>query len=190
MKLLLHFTGSLMLYIQLDPGVFPPPSFDYLINMSDPAETPTYTMVSFYSFGDTGDTEAYAAALQALWRPFLALGRVYVASEGVNAQMAVPTNVIANFQRATETLPLFAGMRMNTDHTMTARDYERARPFKALHIRAREQIVTDGFLQPLDWQRSGSEMPPAEWHAAINEPGAVVLDCRNRYESDVGIFDK
>jgi predicted sulfurtransferase len=31
--------------------------------------------------------------LRKVWKPFDALGRVYVAEEGINAQMSIPTNV-------------------------------------------------------------------------------------------------
>ena len=29
-----------------------------------------------------------------------------------------------------------------------------------------------------------------EWHAQLDNPEAIVLDCRNTYESDVGRFDR
>jgi UPF0176 protein len=62
-------------------------------------------------------------------------GRVYVAKEGVNAQMAVPRNILQNFKEACETLPLFKGLYLNTDHFMEIREFEESKPFKALHIR-------------------------------------------------------
>lgn len=43
-----------------------------------------------------------AKKLRAVWEPFGALGRVYVASEGINAQMAVPATVFDNFAAACE----------------------------------------------------------------------------------------
>lgn len=76
-------------------------------------------------------------------------------------------------------------------------------------MRAREQILSDGFGEEassgLDWSRAGQEMPPLEWHrrlslgasasakasasAADLEVRPVVLDCRNSYESEVGLFE-
>lgn len=43
-----------------------------------------------------------AKKLRAVWEPFGALGRVYVASEGINAQMALPATVFDNFAAACE----------------------------------------------------------------------------------------
>ncbi len=181
----------LQLFVEGVPGTFPPPgdAQQYLSGMPDPAEADSFTVLSFYRFSDIPDPHAIAATLQETWRPFRAVGRIYVAQEGVNAQMVVPTNVVAQFQLACESLPLFRGLYLNRDHVMTKAQFEADKPFKALHVRVRDQIVADGFSEPLDWQRSGREMPPAEWHRELSNPEAVVLDCRNSYESDVGVFD-
>ena len=159
-------------------------------------------MVSFYKFHRILNTVEFAEKLERLWKPFFAVGRVYVASEGVNAQMAIPTNVIINFEKATQTLPIFESLRLNTDHLVSAEEFAATRPFKALHVRVREQIVTDGFADissaitsesseapQLDWGKSGNEMSPLDWHEQLNDPNAIILDCRNSYESDVGVFD-
>ena len=165
--------------------------------MSDPLSSSSYTMVSFYKFYDIENPTEFVLSLEKLWKPFFALGRVYVAREGINAQMAIPTNVIGNFKMATKSLPIFESLKLNTDHLVSKEEFEATKPFKALHIRVRDQIVADGFADPsspsrtpqLDWSKSGQEMSPLEWHEQLNDPNVVVLDCRNSYESDVGLFD-
>jgi len=87
---------SIILHLTKDPNAPPPPPTPaYLENMADPLESPTMTMLSFYSFPPEGiqDPEDFAMSLRKKWKPFAALGRIYVAQEGVNAQMSVPTNV-------------------------------------------------------------------------------------------------
>eukprot|EP00600_Ochromonadales_sp_CCMP1393_P000200 CAMPEP_0174985852 /NCGR_PEP_ID=MMETSP0004_2-20121128/18589_1 /TAXON_ID=420556 /ORGANISM="Ochromonas sp., Strain CCMP1393" /LENGTH=952 /DNA_ID=CAMNT_0016238581 /DNA_START=472 /DNA_END=3326 /DNA_ORIENTATION=- len=220
----------------------------------DPEDAPDYLMVSFYGFHRPSETKGtssitiaaldeFAMQLQYLWKPFNARGRVYVAKEGVNAQMAVPSNCIAYFEQATRGFhPVFARMRLNVDPRPLTRDeYAAQQPFRALHVRVREQIVADGFPeqpQPqngnFDWTQAGEEMSPVEWHRRLLEKKAatlaegpvaaadpetsfssasasstsssstsstgsstsststqppIVLDCRNSYESDVGIFE-
>lgn len=67
----------------------------------------------------------------------------------------------------------------------------------SLHVRARDQILSDGFDErtssSFDWSLAGQEMHPLEWHRRLNasdqEVQPVVLDCRNSYESEVGVFD-
>jgi predicted sulfurtransferase len=176
----------------------------YLRDMPDPVDSDFYTILSFYRFSEISNLEGMVSELQKVWKPFSALGRVYIAREGVNAQMAVPTNVIKNFIQACESIPIFKDLYINPDHIISRSDFEQTKPFKALHIRIRDQIVADGFdndddaavqnlmfppSPQLDWQKSGHEMPPLEWHTAVSNPNAIVLDCRNSYESDVGIFE-
>ncbi len=110
---------SLLVHVRKDPNApVPPPPPKYLENMADPKESETMTMLSFYSFPEGGDREngdndsgnggvggvggvgggikdpeEFGLFLRKVWRPFGALGRVYVAKEGVNAQMSIPTNV-------------------------------------------------------------------------------------------------
>ena len=144
-------------------------------------------MLSFYKFSDISDPENFANELSMLWQPFKAAGRVYVAHEGINAQCGIPTTVLDNFKKACETLPIFSnGIYLNIDHELSRNDYEESPPFKAMHIRVRDQIVADGFDRPLDWEKSGKEMAPLDWHRELDNPNAIVLDCRNSYESEIG----
>jgi len=181
--------GSLQLFVQVSAGRFPPPTEQYLQDMNDPDESDTYTMLSFYRFDDIVQPEVLISELTALWKPFGVLGRVYVAREGINAQLAVPSNILSNFRAACESKELFRDLYLNVDHTIARAEYQASLPFKALHIRQREQIVADGFEEPLDWQKSGREIDTKEWHEQLSNPEAIVLDCRNSYESDVGFFE-
>ena len=74
-------------------------------------------------------------ALFALWKPFKALGRVYVAKEGINGQMAVPSNVLDHFYAACRAQPVFSDpssfFYFNTDHEMSAEEFDVLEPFKA-----------------------------------------------------------
>lgn len=178
------------LFVDPSPGLFPPPTLPYLIDMPDPLESETITLLSFYRFYIISSPEDLSNQLRNLWRPFKVVGRVYVATEGINAQMAVPSNVLPQFKLACESNHLLSGILLNIDHQMSRSEFELSKPFKALHIRAREQIVADGWEEPLDWNKSGREMPPLEWHRELENPNAIVLDCRNSYESDVGRFDR
>eukprot|EP01038_Epipyxis_sp_PR26KG_P012196 gene12196-16339_t len=181
---------SLQLYVDINPGIFPPSDFfpAYLHNMPDPLESDSFTMVSFYGFSNIQDPENFAKELELLWRPFKTYGRVYVAREGVNAQMAIPTNTVSCFKAATKSVSIFHNFRLNVDHLISKFEFNRTKPFKALHIRIRDQIVADGLDQPLDWSKSGISLSPSQWHEAIDDSNAIILDCRNSYESEVGLF--
>jgi predicted sulfurtransferase len=183
---------AIVIHVQQDPNasaashLTPLPS--YLQNLSNPADSPTITMLSFYAFPPPSvgihNPEDFAEMLRKLWgkRHFHALGRVYVAHEGVNAQMAVPTNVLQNFIECCNAIPELGeyienGINVDpkpltrdefaTAGTAAARDGKAAPPFTNLHIRVRTKIVADGLNHALDWQSAGYDMPPLEWHAAL-----------------------
>lgn len=85
----IHMKSSLRLYIQINPGIFPPLDAmdrvedghdsalkDMYSSLIDPADTDSYTMLSFYGFEKIDDSEGYSMMLKKLWSPFKALGRV------------------------------------------------------------------------------------------------------------------
>ena len=212
---------SIMILVKRDPNAPPPPPPPaYLDDMADPSETTSMTMLSFYAFPPGEgivDPEQFATDLRKQWLPFHVLGRVYVAKEGVNAQMSCPTNVLTNFIQCCKSIPELAYMEngVNIDPvTLSMEEYavagtpseggQPSPPFRRLHIRVRSQVVADGLDKSLDWQSAGYDMPPMEWHetlqkikqqkqndnqdkTAVETP--VILDCRNSYETDVGIFE-
>ena len=205
---------TLLLHVSKDPNAPPPPPPPpYLEQMSNPVDSPSQTMISFYAFPPSGilNPEDFGQTLRKLWKPFSALGRVYVAHEGVNAQMSVPTNVLANFRECCHSIPelgQFIENGINIDPvSISNKDFavagvpingKEAPPFNALHIRVRKQVVVDGLDQPLNWQSAGYDMPPLEWHGILKERQTstpsnthqpILLDCRNSFETNVGKFD-
>ena len=168
---------TLILHVTKDPNApKPPPLPTYLQNMSNPQDSTTMTMLSFYSFPPQGiiNPEDTALQLKRLWKPFNVLGRVYVAKEGINAQMAIPTNILTNFLNCctlsvsqggsilSEVLGSFENGCNIDPIPITIKEFEEERPFKRLHIRVRSQIVADGLEESLDWQNAGYDMPPLE----------------------------
>jgi len=86
---------SILIHVMKDPNVFAMEIPSYLKDLPIPKETQKMTMLSFYSFPPNGidGPEDFLLFLKKVWEPFDALGRVYIAEEGINAQMSVPTNV-------------------------------------------------------------------------------------------------
>jgi len=194
---------SVLVHVRKDPNApKPPPPPSYLEHMADPNESETMTMLSFYSFpegdgeGEGGngikDPEEFGLFLRKVWKPFGALGRVYVAKEGVNAQMSIPTNVLDNFRQCCMQIPelgKYMENGINIDPVpLTMEQFAVAGdmdgrpvpPFRNLHIRVRQQIVADGLDKSLDWENAGYDMPPLEWHQKLKE----ARDAKNMGESN------
>lgn len=154
-----------------------------------PDTSPSYTMVSFYRFFTLSDPHNVAQALQETWAPFHVYGRVYLAAEGVNGQMAIPTSLLEQFTSACQSIPLLHNIYFNIDSTLPSEEFYATQPFHSLHIRVRPQILTDDLPAPLDWTKAGKQFNALEWQEALSDPNAIILDCRNVYESDIGTFE-
>ena len=100
-------------------------------------------------------------------------GRVYVAREGINAQLAVPEVLLSDFkdamngtwvERGEPVVPKeFHSVFLNVDRIVDSD----AQPFEKLHVRPREKILSDGLDNPLDLNRAGRELDPDEWHRLL-----------------------
>lgn len=154
-------------------------------------------MISFYKFVGIERPDIVSELLQKTWWRMGIKGRVYVAREGVNAQLAVPENVLQDFydamngswtERGKTLVPSeVVGVFLNTDNVV----HHSEQPFEKLSVRPRDKVLADGLEKPLDWNKAGNEVPADEWHRLLTEESddVVVLDCRNSYESDVGRFE-
>ncbi|TMW60841.1 hypothetical protein Poli38472_000883 [Pythium oligandrum] len=135
----------------------------------------------------------------AVWRKFDVLGRIYLASEGINAQLTVPVAHIESF--STSFPELFTKDNINFGAKFQPGSKKKSNdqltsPFDSLEVRIRKQIVADGFTNGhLDLQDSGNALPPDQWHHKLQhrnqhqDDSTLVLDVRNFYEHEIGRFD-
>ncbi|CDJ60403.1 hypothetical protein, conserved [Eimeria maxima] len=168
---------------------------------STPAVPSPYQLVSLYKFFPVSSPNALTELLRALWGPKGVLGRAYVAKEGLNAQLAVPSVAMSDLLGELHQIPgLEDGMQVTLDCLVTFEEYWNSPPFDALHIRPRHQVLRDGFASPLNWADCGEEVDPSVWHNKLTEMlqqqqrqqqpirKMVLLDMRNADEYAVGHF--
>uniref|UniRef100_A0A6U4FPH3 Rhodanese domain-containing protein n=1 Tax=Phaeomonas parva TaxID=124430 RepID=A0A6U4FPH3_9STRA len=180
------------------------------------AEASRLQMLSFYCFTPVADPEATrdlifgllsgldpqkvraganAAGAAEHNRPLLGQdairGSVYVAAEGINAQLGVPVERVAELEAMLRSVPELAPEGRLSLNMGSVVDAE-ASTFRRLLVRRRRQILTDHIpgaeAAPLDLEDAGEELGAEDWHAAMTSAEPIVLDCRNDYESDVGKF--
>lgn len=142
-------------------------------------------VISFYRYVIIADPAALRNELFAEWQALGVFGRIYIANEGINAQMSVPE---PNFEKFRE---LLYARREFTDvpFKVGVEQYDEA--FWKLTIKVKRQIVADG-LQPEDYDVTnvGTHLSAQEWNVLLEEPETVVVDMRNNYESVIGRFEK
>jgi UPF0176 protein len=112
------------------------------------------------------------------------VGRIYVAQEGINAQLALPSIHFEAFKAAVYTIEFLKGIRLNIAIE------EKQKSFIKLDIKVRAKIVADGIEDPtFSLQNSGKYLDAAAWNEMMEKPDSVVIDMRNHYESEVGRFE-
>lgn len=140
--------------------------------------------LSFYRYVTIEDPKQLRDDLFVQWEGLGVLGRTYLATEGVNAQVSVPEPRWDAFVSALYAHSEFSGVPFKIALE------ESAPSFFKLVIKVRKQIVADG-LTPDDYDLSnvGTRLEPKVFHQLLSDPEAVVVDMRNHYESEVGRFE-
>ena len=147
------------------------------------ADTRPYTTLSFYRYHPIEDPQAFRDALYKDLAALEAVGRLYIAHEGINAQMALPSEQFDGLVETLNAIPFLRDMRLNTAIE------EKQKSFYKLDVRLRSKIVADGIDDPdFNPAATGHYLDAAEWNQKMEEPGTVVIDMRNHYESEVGRF--
>lgn len=143
------------------------------------------TTVSFYRYVQIADPELFSTELRRAWGDFGCLGRIYVAKEGINAQMNVPSHNWDAFIEYNASVPELASVPYKI-----AVEEGDAPSFYKLTIKIRPKIVADGLDDAsFDVTNTGEYLTAAEMNDYIDDPEAVVVDMRNAYESEVGRFE-
>jgi UPF0176 protein len=147
-------------------------------------ETEPRTTLSFYRYVPIGDPRAFRDELYLGLNELAVFGRIYVATEGINAQISVPTPAFSALQSWLDKVPGLEGLRLNI-----AVDDD-GKSFWVLKIKVREKIVADGIDDPtFDMARKGHYVDAAAFNRLTEDPGTIVVDMRNHYEYEVGHFE-
>ena len=143
------------------------------------------TTLSFYKYVKIDDPVKVKEELLKVWSELGCLGRIYLAKEGINAQMNVPTQNFAQFESYMRTHELFRDVPFKI-----AVEEGNAPSFYKLSVRVRDKIVADGLDDDsFDVTDTGEYLTAAEFNSYVDDPEAVVVDMRNSYESEVGHFE-
>jgi UPF0176 protein len=149
------------------------------------ADTRPRTTLSFYKYVKIADPVAFRLNLLTAFTDLDCLGRIYVAHEGINAQMNVPTENFEALDTFIQSLPELVG----TPYKIAVEE-KGFSSFYKLTIKVKEKIVADGLDDAsFDVTDTGAYLTAAEMNEYINDPDAVVVDMRNAYESEIGHFE-
>ncbi|GEM_PF-6885 len=139
--------------------------------------------LSFYAYAKIEDPKKFRDNLFIEWNKLDALGRIYVAKEGINAQMSVPAENFEAFRKTLEAYNFMCGLRLNV--AVEQDNYS----FLKLTIKVRDKIVADGLNdETFDVTNIGVHLKAAAFNQILEDPNTILVDFRNHYESEIGHF--
>lgn len=139
--------------------------------------------ISFYKYVPITNPQLMRNAMYVEWEKFGVFGRVYIANEGINAQISVPEHHFEAFKADLYSYPDFDGVRLNTA-------IEHNESFLKLTIKVKKQIVRDRLPEgSYDFGNAGKHLTAEEFNAALEDPESICIDMRNFYETRIGKFE-
>ena len=94
--------------------------------------------LSFYKYTQLGNPQLFRDFLFINWNPLEVLGRIYVANEGINAQLSVPAKQFDAFKASLDAITFLEGVRLNIAIEQDNKS------FLKLTVKVRNKIVSDG----------------------------------------------
>jgi len=142
------------------------------------------TTISFYRYFFIEHPQAFRDALYVSLNALHVFGRIYIAQEGINAQISVPASKYEDLKKLLYAIEPLNGVRLNI-----AVDDD-GKSFWVLKIKVRDKIVADGINDPnFNMQQKGKYVDAAAFNQLTTDPQTVVVDMRNHYEYEVGHFE-
>lgn len=140
--------------------------------------------LSFYQYAQIGNPELFRNHLFLAWHELDVLGRIYVAYEGINAQLSVPAGNFETFKRFIDDIYFLQNVRLNIaiEHDLKS--------FLKLKIKVRDKIVADGLNDTtFDVTKRGVHVNAEKFNRLLEDPNTLLVDMRNHYESEIGHFE-
>src|SRR5690554_1390500 len=147
-------------------------------------ETFSRKTISFYKYHYLENPQEFRDNIYRDWFALDCFGRIYVAREGINAQMSVPEHHFEAFLKTLEKYEILKGIPIKYAIE------DDGKSFYKLTIKVRPKLVADGLDESAyDVTNVGKHLSGLEFHHLIGQENTVVVDMRNFYESEIGHFE-
>jgi UPF0176 protein len=140
--------------------------------------------ISFYEYHNIEDVQRFRDQLFIAWDALEVLGRIYVADEGINAQLSVPAENFNAFKSHLDSIDWLNGVRLN----IAVEQYNKS--FLKLKVKVRKKILADGLDDhSFDVTDKGVHLKADDFNKVIAEDDTILIDMRNHYETEIGHFE-
>lgn len=140
--------------------------------------------ISFYQYHLIENPQSFRDDLYSNLSELGILGRVYVAREGINAQINCPEPNFEAFKNYLYSFEFLNHIRLNVAVQ------EKENSFLKLIIKVRDKIVADGISDPsFSIDNKGKYLNAEAFNELVDtNPNTIIIDMRNHYEYEVGHF--
>ncbi|XBC42116.1 MAG: rhodanese-related sulfurtransferase [Buchnera aphidicola (Meitanaphis elongallis)] len=144
--------------------------------------TPRIT-VSFYKYFVINDIQKFRNDWYSYFKNLNVFGRIYVAKEGINAQISIPNNVYSDVKKFIYTYSnVLKKIHVN-------RSLDTRKSFWMLCIKIKETILADHLCEKsYNLNYTGKYLNAIQVNKMINKKDVTFLDIRNHYEYKIGRF--
>jgi UPF0176 protein len=156
-------------------------------------ETIPRTTISFYHYFPVKDPQQFRDEMYAALNALKVFGRIYIAHEGINAQVSVPDDKLEDFKKYINSIEALSGIRLNiaVDDKAPNDPAAKGKSFWVLKIKVRDKIVADGITDPtFSMEKKGKYVDAFKMNELLQDENTIVIDMRNHYEYEVGHFEK
>jgi UPF0176 protein len=139
--------------------------------------------ISFYRYFIIENPQEFRDQIYQEWAKIKCFGRIYVAREGINAQMSVPENNLDVFMNGLSRYPIFRNIPIKYAIE------DDGKSFYKLAVKVRPKLVADGLDdKAFDVTDVGRHLTAIEFHNLVESGDHLIVDMRNHYESEIGYF--
>ena len=138
---------------------------------------------SFYNYYKIEDLEEVRNRLYHKLEDINVLGRIYLAEEGVNAQISIPKKSWNQFLALINTYDFLKNIQIK-------KSIQEGLSFLKLKIMIKKEIVAWGLDEDdYDMNYVGKHLNAKDFNTLIKDKDTLLIDMRNNYESEIGKFE-
>lgn len=146
------------------------------------AETFNRITCSFYNYIKINSPFDFRNKLYSLFHTLNIFGRIYVADEGINAQISVPSHNWAKFLKTISEISELSNIQIK-------KAISEGISFYKLVVKVKKEIVAYRIPKnKYNMKIIGKHLSTEQFNSAINKEQTTIIDMRNIYESEVGKF--
>lgn len=141
-----------------------------------------YLVILYYHYTKINDIETFREIHQEFCDRHNLLGRIYVASEGINGTLSGLKEAVLAYMEYLKSDQRFKGIVFKVDEADK-------HAFKKMHVRVKKELVNLSLEADINPKKlTGEYVEPRDFYLRMQDPDTIVLDARNDYEHQIGHF--